>query len=60
MPRKAPRKKSRIKVDEEGDNKTKTSPVKENNNSEIDLKVILREKLKSMQQERRKQVNEKN
>lgn len=61
MQKKAPRKKSRVKVDEEGGEiNTKTSPVKEQNNSEIDLKVILREKLQSMQHERRNKLMQKN
>ena len=54
--RKAPRKRSRIKPEETDENQSETK-IKNNDskcNDKVDLKIILREKLKNMQNERRK------
>ena len=54
--RKAPRKKSRIKPEETDENHSEKK-IKNNDsthNDKVDLKLILREKLKNMQNERRK------
>ena len=56
--RKAPRKRSRIKPEEndtdENQSDTKIVNNDSKHNDKVDLKIILREKLKNMQNERRK------
>lgn len=56
--RKAPRKRSRIKPEENDTDENKSETKIANNdsthNDKVDLKSILREKLKNMQNERRK------
>ena len=61
--RKAPRKRSRIKPEENDTDENRSETKIKNNdskyndskhNDKVDLKIILREKLKNMQNERRK------